>query len=167
MKAIVYTSATGHTAEYAKILGEKTGLPAYSLREAGKRLSRGTEIIYLGWIFANNVKGYKKAAKKYSVSAVCAVGLCDTGTLLAEVRKASAIPDETPLFTMQGGMDKGKLRGIDKLMIGMLEKGLSAQKERSEQDERMLYLLTHGENYVNEKNTASFMEWYRRQIRKE
>ena len=44
MKAIVYTSNTGHTAEYAKILGEKTGLPVYALSEAAKQLSNGTEI---------------------------------------------------------------------------------------------------------------------------
>lgn len=57
-------------------------------------------------------------------------------------------------------MDKTKLRGFDKLMINMLTKGLASQKERTETDERMLYLLTHGENYVSEKNTASFVEWY-------
>ena len=39
-------------------------------------------------------------------------------------------------------------------------KGLASQKERTETDERMLYLLTHGENYVSENKTADFMEWY-------
>jgi len=37
-KAIVYTSNTGYTAEYAKILGEKAGLPVYSLDEAEKNV---------------------------------------------------------------------------------------------------------------------------------
>ena len=55
---------------------------------------------------------------------------------------------------------KTKLCGFNKLMINMLTKGLASQKERTETDERMLYLLTHGENLVSEKNTASFMEWY-------
>lgn len=161
MKAIVYTSNTGHTAEYAKILGAKTGLPVYALADAAKQLEKGTEIIYLGWLFASRIKGYQKAAKKFSISAVCAVGLCDTGTLLSEVRKANALPETTPLFTMQGGIDKAKLRGINKFMINMLTKGLSSQKERSETDERMLYLLTHDASYVSEENTLAFMEWYR------
>ena len=56
MKAIVYTSNTGHTAEYAKILCKKTGLPVYALNEAAKHISNGTEIIYLGWLFANSIK---------------------------------------------------------------------------------------------------------------
>ena len=163
MKAVVYTSNTGHTTEYAKIIGEKTGLPVYALNEAIKKLSTGTEIVYLGWLFANNIKGYKKAAKKYKIAAICAVGLCDTGTAIDEVRKANALSDETPLFTMQGGIDKSKLHGINKLMINMLTKGLSAQTERSESDERMLQLVTHDANYVNEENTDVFMEWYNEQ----
>ena len=163
MKVIVYTSNTGHTAAYSKILGAKIGLPVYALNEAAKKLQKGTEIIYLGWLFANNIKGYKKATKKYKVSAICAVGLCDTGTAVAEVRKANSISEETPLFTMQGGMDKTKLRGINKFMINMLTKGLSSRKERTENDERMLELLTHDKNYVSEENITAFMKWFNEQ----
>ena len=155
MKAIVYTSKCGHTAEYAQILGKLTGLPVYSLRAAETQLENGIPILYLGWLMASRVQGYRKAAKRFKVSAVCAVGLCDTGTLLPEVRKANALPEDFPLFTMQGGMDKTKLRGLNKLMIHMLTKGLASQKERTETDERMLYLLTHDENCVSEKNTAA------------
>ena len=160
MKAIVYTSNTGHTAEYAKILGEKTGLPVYTLKEAAKNLTRGTEIIYLGWLFVNNIKGYKKAAKKFKISAACAVGLCDTGTAIGEVRKTNAIPEQTPLFTMQGGIDKTKLRGINKFMINMLTKMLSTQKERTQDNERVLELLLHDQNYVCAENTAAFAQWF-------
>ena len=165
MKVIVYTSNTGHTAEYSKMLGAKIGLPVYSLNEATKKLQKGTEIIYLGWLFANNIKGYKKATKRYKISAICAVGLCDTGTAVAEVRKANSISEETPLFTMQGGMDKTKLRGINKFMINMLTKGLSSRKERTENDERMLELLTHDKNYVSEENITAFMKWFNEQTK--
>ena len=160
MKAIVYTSKCGHTAEYAEILGNLTGLPIYSLKDAENNLENGTPIIYLGWLMASRVKGLNMAKREFKVSAVCGVGLCDTGTMLQEVQKANALPEDFPLFTMQGGMDKTKLRGLNKLMINMLTKGLASQKERSETDERMLYLLTHSENHVSEKNTASFLEWY-------
>ena len=160
MKAIVYTSNTGHTAEYAKILGEKTGLPVYALSGAQKQLSSGMEIIYLCWLFANGIKGYKKAAKKYKIAAICAVGLCDTGTALDEVRKANALSEEIPLFTMQGGMDKTKLRGINKFMINMLMKSLSSKKDLTSDEKRMLELLNSDKNYVNEENTVEFMKWY-------
>ena len=163
MKAIVYTSNTGHTAEYAKILGQKTGLPVYAAHEAAEKLSAGTEILYLGWLFANSIKGYKNAAKKYKIAAICAVGLCDTGTAIPQVRKANALSEETPLFTMQGGIDKNQLRGINKFMIRMLTKGVSARTEKTESDERMLYLLTHDASYVSEENTGAFMAWYNQQ----
>ena len=44
MKAIVYTSSAGHTADYAKILGDKTGLPVFSLKDAAKQLDKKSEI---------------------------------------------------------------------------------------------------------------------------
>jgi hypothetical protein len=75
MQAIVYTSKTGSTKRYAEMLSAETGLPAYALDAAGKKLPKGSAIIYMGWIMANNVKGYKKAAALYTVRAVCAVGM--------------------------------------------------------------------------------------------
>ena len=163
MKAIVYVSETGHTARYAAILGEKTGLPVYALAEAAKALPRGTEVIYLGWLFASKLKGYKKASKRFRIRAVCAVGLCDTGTAIPQTRKANAIPSELPLFTVQGGMDKTALRGINRFMLDSLIKMLNSKKERGEDDERMLYLLLHDEDYVCEENLSAVLEWFRGQ----
>ena len=165
MKAIVYTSNTGHTRAYADLLARKTGLPAYTLENASTQLEKGSPIIYLGWLFASSIKGYKKAAGRFSISAICAVGLCDTGTAVDSVRKTNSLPETTPLFTIQGGMDKTRLRGINKMMISMLIKGMSKKTKKTESDERMLFLLTHDANYVCEENTLAFMEWYNAQIK--
>ena len=159
--AIVYTSNTGHTRQYALLLSEQIGLPPFSLEEANAQLSGDSPVIYLGWIHASHVKGYSKAAKGFAICAVCAVGLCDTGTLTTEVRKATAIPEDIPLFTLQGGMDRSRLKGMDKLMISMLTKGLASQKHRPAQDERMLELLSKDENYVSPENLAGLLQWYR------
>ena len=159
--AIVYTSNTGHTRKYALLLGEQIGLPLFSLDEAKSQLSGGSPVIYLGWLHASHVKGYAKAARRFDLRAVCAVGLCDTGTLTSEVRKATSIPVDIPLFTLQGGMDRSRLKGMDKLMISMLTKGLASQKQRSAQDERMLELLSKDENYVSPENLARLLQWYR------
>ena len=159
--AIVYTSNTGHTRQYALLLGEQTGLPVYSLDEANAQLSGGSPVIYLGWLHASHVKGYSKAAKRFALCAVCGVGLCDTGTLTDQVRKATSIPEGIPLFTLQGGIDRSRLKGMDKLMISMLTKGLASQKHRSAQDERMLELLSKDENYVSPENLAGLLQWYR------
>ena len=159
--AIIYTSKTGHTRQYALLLGKEIDLPVYSYDEAISRLSGESPVIYLGWIHASHVKGFSDAVKRFSVCAVCGVGLCDTGTLIPEVRKATSIPEDIPVFTLQGGFDRSKLKGMDKLMISMLTKGLSAQKQRSAQDERMLELLSKDANYVSPENLAGILQWYR------
>lgn len=160
-KAIVYKSNTGFTRKYALILGEKTELPVYSLKEAAFALSSRSSVIYLGWICASRVQGFSRASKRFDVCAVCGVGLCDTGTMISDVRKATSIPAELPLFTLQGGIDREKLKGINKLMISMLTKGLAAQKQRTEQDERMLQLLSKDACYVCEENLNGILDLYR------
>ena len=40
MDAIIYTTNTGSTGQYAKLLAQETGLPAYSLAEAKKRVKK-------------------------------------------------------------------------------------------------------------------------------
>ena len=161
--AIVYTSNTGHTRQYALLLGEQISLPAYSLDEANAQLPGGSPVIYLGWLHASHVKGYSKASKRFALCAVCGVGLCDTGTLTAEVRKATSIPESVPLFTLQGGIDRGRLKGLDKLMIAMLSRALAARKQRSAQDERMLALLSQDASYVRPENLDAILQWYREQ----
>ena len=61
----------------------------------------------------------------------------------------------------QGGFDRSELKGMDKLMISMLTKGLSAQKQHSAQDERMLELLSKDASYVNMENLVGILQWYR------
>lgn len=157
--AIIYTSKNGHTKRYAEMLGQITGKPAFSLDETPPSLPDGSSVIYMGWIHANNIKGYKQAAKLFSISIACGVGLCDTGTLIAEVRKVTSIPDGVPLFTFQGGMDRSNLNGMDKLLISMLTKGLETKKDRSEQDDRMLELLKKDTDYVSEDNLSELKDF--------
>ena len=63
MEAIIYTSNTGSAEQYAKMLAEETGLSVFSMEEAKSKVEEGSEIIYLGWIMAAQVKGYNKAAQ--------------------------------------------------------------------------------------------------------
>lgn len=57
-----------------------------------KKVPAHSEIIYLGWIMAGGIKGYKDMVKKYNVRAVCAVGMSRTGTQTEEVRAKNSIP---------------------------------------------------------------------------
>ena len=53
MNAIIYTTNTGSTECYARLLAQKTGLPVYSLAEAKKRVFAGAEVIYLCLLYTS------------------------------------------------------------------------------------------------------------------
>ncbi len=162
--AIVYTSNTGYTAQYAGLLGKRTGLPVYSLTEAGAKLPAGNCVIYLGWLMAGKVQGYAKAAKHYRIAAVCGVGMGATGSQLADVRKANSLGDELPLFTLQGGFDMSRLKGIYKLMMQVMAKtvgkSLAAKQDRTAEEDQMLTLLTQGGSCVSEENLRPVLDWF-------
>lgn len=162
--AIVYTTNTGYTAEYAKIIASKTGLLVYSLDEAKKNLPHKSNIIYLGWLMAGRIKGYKKACKRYKISAVCAVGMCKTGSEMQDIRKSNAVPTDIPMFTLQGGFDLKRLTGIYKLMMTVMKKtvgkGLAEQESRTPDEDALLEILTNGGSRVCEENLKDFYAWY-------
>lgn len=62
LNAIVYTSNTGYTKQYAMLLSVKTGLSVYSLTDAETNLLQGSRIIYMGWLMAGKVQGHSRAA---------------------------------------------------------------------------------------------------------
>ena len=167
MKAIVYTTNTGSTEHYAKLLAQETGLPAYSLAEAKKVIPSGTEIIYLGWITAGSVKGFANAAKLYRIRAVCAVGIGLTGTQTESVRKKAAVPAAIPLFTLQGNFNVKKLHGVYRLMMEIMVKAagksLAAKKDRTPAEDDMLDMMLHGGERVKAENLGAVLNWYHTQ----
>jgi len=166
INAIVYTSNTGFTAQYAKLLGERLNLPVYSLDAAKGGLDAGAEILYLGWLMAGQVKGYKQAAKLYKIAAVCGVGMGAGGSQIKEVRKGNAIPETIPLFTLQGGFELSKLHGIYKFMMNTMKhtvgKKLAAKQDKTADEQDMLDLLLHGGSRVSEENLRPVLEWCRK-----
>lgn len=163
MNAIVYTSNTGFTAQYAGLLGEKLNLPVYSLDAAKRELDAGTEILYLGWLMAGQVKGCKQAAKRYKIAAVCGVGMGVGGSQIKEVRKGNAIPENIPLFNLQGGFELNKLHGIYKFMMNTMKrtvgKKLAAKPDKTPEEQDMLDLLLRGGSRVSEENLRPVLEW--------
>ena len=164
MNAIIYTTNTGSTERYAKLLAQKTGLPAYSLAEAKKQVFAGAEVIYLGWIMAGSVKGYAEAAKRYRVRAVCGVGMGQTGTQTDSVRKKSSVPADIPLFTLQGNFDVKKLHGVYRIMMEIMVKtagkGLAEKKDRTPEEDDMLDMMLHGGKRVKTENLSAVLDWY-------
>lgn len=161
--AIVYKSNTGYTQQYALLLGERTGLPVYALEEAPKKLARGSAVIYLGWLMAGKVQGYAKAARRFRIEALCGVGMGATGSQMQDLRKANRLPASLPVFTLQGGFDLSRLRGVYKLMMTIMAKtagkGLADKPDRTPDEDAMLELLLRGGSRVSEENLAGVLAW--------
>lgn len=159
VSAILYTSNTGFTARYAKMLGEKTGLPVYDL--AGRELpASGSEVIYLGWLMAGSVKGLNKAVKRWSVPCICAVGMGQ-----AEAGQGAELEgkySDKQVFYLEGGYDHGKLRGIYKLMMNTMRAAMKGKPADDEQTRRMLDAMEHGGDWVREENLQPVLAWLAR-----
>ena len=72
-EAIVFTSQTGFTRQYAHMLGQMLSLPVYSLEEAVSKLPGGHHILYLGWVHASHVRRKSVFLSVLSAALACAI----------------------------------------------------------------------------------------------
>ena len=167
IEAIVYTSNTGNTGQYAQMLAARTGLPVYSAKDAETALSQGASVIYMGWIRASVIVGYREAAARYAIVCVLAVGMGETGGQLVELRRKNGLAESLPLFTMQGGLFPSKLRGMNAFMINFSRrkaiKVLKAERKRTEAQNAMLIMLSKGASFVQEKHLQKPLFWLQSQ----
>lgn len=165
IEAIVYTSNTGYTRQYAQLLAQETSLPLYALADAQKALPAGSTVVYLGWLMAGKVQGYAQASGQFSVQALCGVGMGATGSQLEDVRKANTIPETLPVFTLQGGFDRSRLKGVYKLMMSVIAntmaKKLAQKPDRTPDEDDMLDLFQKGGSRVRVENLAGVLSWFR------
>lgn len=163
IEAIVYTSNTGYTEEYARMLSKSTGLRALLLKDAVKALKRGTPVIYMGWLMAGVIKGYKKAAGYFDVKAVCCVGIMDMASQLGQIKQAAGIPEQFPIFPLKGGFDMNRLHGAYKLMMNIMRGSLIKQAEtkavKTRAEEEMIDLLKNGGSLVSAEQLDGIIKW--------
>ena len=167
IEAIVYTSNTGNTGQYAQMLAARTGLPVYSAKDAETALPQGASVIYMGWIRASVIVGYREAAARYAIVCVLAIGMGETGGQLVELRRKNGLAESLPLFTMQGGLFPSKLRGMNAFMINFSRrkaiKVLKAERKRTEAQNAMLIMLSKGASFVQEKHLQKPLFWLQSQ----
>ena len=166
IKAIVYTSNAGSTEQFAKMAGEQLNLPVYSLKEAKKNLKKGSAVIYLGWVMAAEIKGYKKAVQLFEVPAVGAVGMAKGESTKTQVAQKNQISEDTALFMLQGGFNLEKLHGIYKLMMKLMVKGtienLEYKKDKTPEEEDMLDLMKNGGSRISVEQLEKLINWYKK-----
>lgn len=161
--AIVYVSNSGFTKKYAEYLSTAIGVPAFSLDEAKSKVAKKADIVFMGWLMAGGIKGYKKANKLYNVKALCGVGM---GTPTDSEHKRISSQNNCPadkFFLLQGGFDLNKLHGIYKFMMTAMKKtagkALSDKADKTPEDEKMLDLMLNGGDCTSLENLAGVIEF--------
>lgn len=155
---IVYESKTGFTKKYADMLGKKTGLKVYGVKEIST-VSKDEEIIFLGWMKAGTIQGLNKS-RKYNIKAVCASGTGKTAEPDAETVIARNKIDGIPFFYLRGGcFPLNELKGFDKFLMSMFVRMLKSRKDKDEKTEESISIIENGFDGVKEENLNPVLEW--------
>lgn len=160
---VIYASNTGYTEQYAKMLAKALDTYAYSIDRLPE-CHKGEECIYLGWLMAGGIVGYKKAKKLMKVRAVAGVGMGpDNPALVPGFRAKMGIKDKVAVFYLQGGFDLARLKGPYKLIMALKVKeiaGRLAAKPDRTTEEELTFAMTHGPaSAVCQENLAPIIAW--------
>ncbi len=139
------------------MISELTGLPAFSLGEAGSRIRVNDEIFYLGWVIQGRIKGYNRAAVRYDIIGACAVGMNPwTEDTAKEIKKKTGITDSRiKVFYARGAYDSEKLNPMHRLLMGAVLKRL--KEDAAQQD--MTELIERGGDFVSADNIKAAADW--------
>lgn len=122
--AILYTSRTGSCKHYAELISAELCIPAVTMDKVPK--GYGEKLLYIGWLCAGKIKGYKRACEKFNIGAVVQVGMAPvTIETEAQSRKANCIPADVPLFCLQGGFNMKKLPLPYRMVMKIINKGIA------------------------------------------
>lgn len=153
MKTIViYNSQTGFTKRYAEWIAEKSGADCYKLSEAKKkRLDSYDAIIYGGWACAGGIsklswfKGNINKWKGKKLIAFCVGGSPLENPEIEPALKKNFSEDEmnnVNVFYCPGGFNYEKMSTTSKLMMKIFIKTLKAKKDKTEEDEVMIKMIS-------------------------
>lgn len=155
---IVYESKTGFTKKYADMLGGKTKLKVFRLKEISK-ISKDEEIIFLGWMKVGKIQGLSKL-KNYNIKAVCGSGTAPSAEPDNETVIARNKIENIPFFYLRGGcLPLNELKGMDKIMLYMFTKMLKSRKDSDEKTKEAIFNIENGYDGVKEKNLEEIISW--------
>lgn len=169
MKAIVYTSQTGHTQRYAQMLAERTGRAGIQPEGGRKELAAGRGDLLHGLADGRHGEGPpERHGPLYHPGGSHCGGLAS-----GERRPLDRGPDQRGiqrqrrrLFYLQGGYAPEKLgffyRMMMKPMAGSVVRQVQARGEAAtDQERRMAEIFQHGGDFVREEALDEIVRWFR------
>ena len=135
-------------------LSKELNIPCYCVCEAKEKINKKDEIIYLSWVRATTLVGYKKMNKKYQICCVGAVGAYPKSTeYIEQLKTYNHIRQE--LFYLRGGINYEKLNKFYQKLLKIVGRAIAMENPR---DKAMIQLFMVGGNFVNKKQLKPMID---------
>ena len=167
--AVIYTSQTGFTKQYAEWISERIGADLFELSKAKKKdFSDYDAIVYGGWACAGNINKInwmKSNASKWNGKklAVFCVGGSPIDNPDIEVAFKKIFSEE-PLsnvkpFYCPGGFNYEKMSKGSKVLMSFFVKSLKAKKEKTPEEETMAKMISQSYDISDIKYIEPIIEF--------
>lgn len=172
MRTIVaYTSGTGFTKTYAEWIAEELGAELIRTEElTPEQITAADVIIHGGGLRASRIGGLRKFLRNWPELESKHIVLWHTGAnpghpeTVEKVWKQNLTPEQleaTTRFYLRGGFDFSRLRGTDKLIMGVMRVVLKRRKHPSESDKGMLAMFDEPRTELDRTNITPLVEHVR------
>ena len=149
---IVYLSNAGHTKEYAEMLGKELKIKVIDLKDYK---IDNEEIIYMGWIRASFINGYKKVNKS-NIKCVVGVGMApNREEVVDKLINQNKLKEK--FFYLQGGMDVSRLKGFNKFLFNMVKAVVN--KSKKIEDQEMKDILNSEGRFIKKENLIDIIKY--------
>ena len=166
--AVIYNSQTGFTKRYAKWIAEESKADCFELNEAKKKNFDGYDaIIFGGWACAGGISKLSWFKERLSgwkgkkLITFCVGGSpMDSPHVDPLLEKAFTEEEhkQVRIFYCPGGFNYEKMSVSSRLMMKMYAKMLKSKKNKTEDDEAMIKMLSHSNDMSDRKYIVPIIE---------
>ncbi len=165
---VIYNSQTGFTKRYAEWIAEATGADCFALADAKKKsMDEYDAIVFGGWACAGGISKlswFKSNIDKWNgkkLIAFCVGGSPIENPEIDEALKKNftdAEREKVSVFYCPGGFNYDKMSAPSKLMMKMFIKALKAKKDKTEEDEIMIKMISSSYDISDKKYIEPILE---------
>lgn len=165
---VIYNSQTGFTKRYAQWIAEATGGDCMELNEAKKKsMDEYDAIVFGGWAVAgtiSKINWFKGNMDKWTGKKL--IAYCVGGSPLENPDIELTLRnnfsekewEKVKVFYCPGGFNYEKMSASSKLMMKMFIKALKAKKEKTEQEEVMIKMISSSYDISDKKYIEPILE---------
>lgn len=165
---VIYNSQTGFTKRYAQWIAEATGGDYLELNEAKKKsMDEYDAIVFGGWAVAgtiSKINWFKGNMDKWTGKKL--IAYCVGGSPLENPDIEPTLRnnfsekewEKVKVFYCPGGFNYEKMSTSSKLMMKMFLKALKAKKDKTEQEEVMIKMISSSYDISDKKYIEPILE---------